>query len=57
MDPFTRTVSTALIMRRTANYPPEMLNHLGLITMDECRELRSKERDGWTRYYTVLYYR
>lgn len=45
-------VSDMEIGRRLADYQPELLHHLGLITMEEYHRIMRRERhvDTWHRY-------
>lgn len=49
-------MTTALIMRRTAQYPPEALVHVGLITREECHALWKAEHMNWKQYWHTVAY-
>lgn len=53
-----KPVSDMEIGRRLADYPPELLHHLGLITLEECHRLLRLEChvDTWHRYRRVVAY-
>lgn len=51
-----KEMTTVLIIRRTAQYPPELLVHVGLITREECHALWKAERKNWKQYWHAVAY-
>lgn len=51
-----KEMTTALIIRRTAQYPPEALAHVGLINSDECHAMWNVERTDPKKYWHVVAY-
>lgn len=49
-------MTTALIIRRTAQYPPEALVHVGLIIREECHALWEVEHMNWKQYWHTVAY-